>query len=115
MYKIYNHYVNKTRFLLFIVEFLVLMAAVFLGASIRFADPIMPTSSQFADLLPEAGVFAIIMSSCMLALGLYQLEFKEDFRHIFLRLMPPFILGLALTTLTFYLYQTSFSAVGFCY
>jgi sugar transferase (PEP-CTERM system associated) len=102
MYRIYNHYVDKTRFILFIIEFFVLMASVFVGASIRFVDPIMPTSSQFAELLPEATVFAIVMASSMLVLGMYQLEFKEDFRHILLRLMPPFVLGLGLMMLAFY-------------
>ncbi|MEQ1602631.1 MAG: TIGR03013 family PEP-CTERM/XrtA system glycosyltransferase [Methylophilaceae bacterium] len=112
MYRIYNHYVDKTRFILFIVELLVLLASVYLGASVRFFDPIMPTSNQFIALLPEAGVFAIVMASSMLALGMYQLEFKEDIRHIFLRLMPPFVLGLGLMMLIFYLVPSLYFGRG---
>lgn len=112
MYQIYNHYVGKTRFLLFVVELLILLISVYLGASVRFFDPIAPTSNQFIALLPKAGVFAIVMTSSMLALGLYQLEFKEDLRHIFLRLMPPFVLGIGLMMLIFYLIPSLYFGRG---
>lgn len=103
MFRISNHYVSITGIILFVCEVLILMASVYLGASIRFMSSVQPFSSPVSDLLPEALTFAFVMVFGMTTLGMYQLDHKEDFRHTLLRLMPAFALGFGLMTLVFYL------------
>ncbi|MFA7160698.1 MAG: TIGR03013 family XrtA/PEP-CTERM system glycosyltransferase [Kiritimatiellia bacterium] len=103
MFRIYNHYVSITGIILFAIEVLILVASVYLGASVRFMDSAELFSSPFANLFPQAGTFAFVMVLSMTALGMYQLDYREDFRSTLLRLMPAFVLGFGLITLVFYL------------
>lgn len=103
MFRIANHYVSITGIILFTFEVLVLLASVYLGSSIRFMDVAQPFSAPLVKLFPQAGTFAIVMVLSMTALGMYQLDYREDFRSTLLHLMPAFVLGFGLITLVFYL------------
>ncbi|PWB59897.1 MAG: sugar transferase [Nitrosomonadales bacterium] len=103
MFRISNHYVSITGIILFAIEVLILMASVYLGASIRFMSPEQIFSSPFSELFPQAVTFAFVMVLSMTALGMYQLDYKEDFKRTLLHLMPAFALGFGLITLVFYL------------
>ncbi len=99
MFKISNHYVSRTVFILLLVEISILVASVYLGATIRF----YPESQQFDHFFLSACVFALVMVFSMSALGMYQNNFVEDLRNTLLRLMPSFALGFGIITLVFYL------------
>lgn len=103
MFRISNHYVSITGIILFVIEVLILVASVYLGESIRFIHSEQLFSTPFVDLFPQAVTFALVMVLSMTALGMYQLDYREDFRHTLLRLMPAFALGFGLITLVFYL------------
>lgn len=102
MFRISNHYVSITGMILFAIEVFILLASVYLGASIRFMNPSPLLASPFVDLFPEAGAFAFVMVFSMTALGMYQLDYKEDFKSTLRRLMPAAVLGFGLITLVFY-------------
>lgn len=99
MFKISNHYVSRTIFILLLVEVLILVASAYLGATIRF----YPDSQKFDHFFLSACVFALVMVFSMSALGMYQNNFVEDLRNTLLRLMPSFALGFGIITLVFYL------------
>lgn len=99
MYKSFHRYVAVTGTILFVTEVFILMASVYLGASIRFFDP---DPIPFAELFPQACAFAFVMVSSMALLGMYQLEYREDFRKTILRLMRSLALGFGLIVLVFY-------------
>ena len=103
MFRIYNHYVSVTGIVLFVIEALVLMASVYLGAAIRFYDPAGPFSIQYAQLLPQTGTFTFVMLLSMTAFGMYQLDYGGGLRSTLLLLMPSFAMGFGLITLVFYL------------
>jgi sugar transferase (PEP-CTERM system associated) len=103
MFRIANHYVSVTAIILFAIEALVLVASVYLGVAIRFEDSARLIAAPFANLFPQAATYAFVMIFSMTALGMYQLDYREDFRRTLLRLMPAFVLGLGLITLVFYL------------
>ena len=103
MIKISNHYISKIVFALLLVEFLVLVASVYLGTAIRFFGFDYISSQKFENVFLWACVFALVMVFSMSAFGMYQYNFKEDFRKIFLRLMPSLALGFGIITLVFYL------------
>jgi len=98
MFKISNHYVSRTVFILLLVEIIILVASVYLGATIRF----YPEPRKLDNFFLSACVFALVMVFSMSALGMYQHNFVEDLRNTFLRLMPSFALGLGIITLVFY-------------
>lgn len=103
MFRIANHYVSVTAIILFAIEALVLVASVYLGVAIRFEDSARLIAAPFTNLFPQAATYAFVMIFSMTALGMYQLDYREDFRRTLLRLMPAFVLGLGLITLVFYL------------
>ena len=102
MYRIFHRNVAVTGIILLVTEVLILMASVYLGASIRFFGPVHPFSSPFTDLLPQASAFALVMVLSMTAMGMYQLDYREDIRKTLLRLMRALALGFGLIVLVFY-------------
>lgn len=91
-----------TGIFLFVTEAIILMVSVYLGVSIRYSDPNPLLSVPVTDLFPQACAFALVMVSSMTALGMYQLEYREDFRKTLLRLMRALLLGFGLIVLVFY-------------
>ncbi|MEO8418109.1 MAG: TIGR03013 family XrtA/PEP-CTERM system glycosyltransferase [Methylophilaceae bacterium] len=103
MYRIFHRYVAVTSIILFVTEFLILMASVYLGASIRFFDPDYFSSDHLTDLFPQACAFAFVMVSSMAVLGMYQLvDYREDLRKILFRLIRSLALGFGFIALVFY-------------
>ena len=103
MYRNSHRYVAVRGIFLFVTEVLILMASVYLGASIRFFDPDHPLfADPVTDLFPQACAFAFVMVSSMAVLGMYQLDYREDFRKTLLRLMRSLALGFGLIILVFY-------------
>jgi len=89
--------------ILLLVEVLVLVASVYLGTAIRFFNVNYFPSAHIDNVFIWACVFALVMVFSMSALGMYQYNFREDIRKIFLRLMPSLALGFGIITLVFYL------------
>lgn len=88
---------------LFAIEVFVLIAAVYLGAGIRFSDSFHTFSIAFLELFPEAITYAFVSVLSMLTLGMYHLDYREDFRYTLLRLAASLVLGFGLITLVYYL------------
>ena len=103
LFKISNHYVSKIVAVLFLVETLVLIASVYLGAAIRFLDSNAPSFVKIENFFLTACVFAWVMVFSMSALGMYKHNYSEDIKNTFLRLMPSFALGFGIITLVFYI------------
>ncbi|MGC2456551.1 MAG: TIGR03013 family XrtA/PEP-CTERM system glycosyltransferase [Gallionellaceae bacterium] len=103
MIRIYNHYISKIVLILFLLETLILLASVYLGATIRFVNSNYPYAHKIENFFLSACVFTLVMVFSMSALGMYQYNFKEDLRRIVLRLMPSLALGFGIVTLVFYL------------
>lgn len=103
MFRISNHYIPISGIILFAIEVLILLASVYFGASIRFMDSEEALASSFSGLFMQAMAFAFVMVFSMTSFGMYQLDYRDDFRQTLLRLMPAFALGFGLITLVFYL------------
>ncbi|OON59491.1 exopolysaccharide biosynthesis polyprenyl glycosylphosphotransferase [Massilia sp. KIM] len=106
MLRIANHYVSKIVFVLLFVEALVLLGAVYLGATIRFVE-VGESSAAVPHLeyfFTSAIAFAAAMLFSMSAMGMYQLDVDEGVRHpLLMKLMPSFVMGFVILTLVFYL------------
>ena len=103
MLRIFNHSVSKVVSGLLLVELLILLASVYIGASVRFLDGSYPFSDQHGNFLLTAVSYTGAMLFSMSALGMYKLNFREGFRDTFLRLMPACALSFGIMTLMFFL------------
>ncbi|MFZ6645808.1 TIGR03013 family XrtA/PEP-CTERM system glycosyltransferase [Undibacterium sp. TJN25] len=86
-----------------LVEFAIAVAAVYMGAMLRFFDQHSLFLPQADKFLLSAIAFAGAIVFSMSALGMYQINYREGLRNTFLRLMPSFALGFGIITLVFYL------------
>ena len=84
-------------------EILILIAAAYGGASLRFMDGHLPFAEQPQNFFVSSLAYVGCMLFSMSALGMYKLNFREGFRDTFLRLMPACAIGFGLMTLVFYL------------
>ncbi|OAJ69536.1 exopolysaccharide biosynthesis polyprenyl glycosylphosphotransferase [Methylobacillus sp. MM3] len=106
MYKSFHHYVAVTGTMLLVTEAVIMMAAVYLGVSIRFFElffsPPYVVAEPLINIFPYASAFALVMLLSMAAVGMYQLGYREDFRKTLLRLMRAMAFGLGFIVLIFY-------------
>lgn len=95
MVRIFRHYINSTMIAIACVEAMLLAAAVYLGAFMRFSDP-----SEFAANLarhaPDAALFVGVLLPAMYGLGAYRPESLVDMRVATLRLGVSFCVGFVL-------------------
>jgi len=112
MIRIYNHYISKVVTVLLFAEFFVLFGSVYIAAAIRFYNNINFSSPRFENFFASAFAFALVMIFSMSSLGMYQHNYKEDFRKTILRLMPSLALGFGIITLIFYLVPSLYFGRG---
>lgn len=114
MIRIFKHYMPKALFYLGIIESLILLLALYVGATLVL--PGQPVGYLAGPpIFPNALIFLLVMIVIMTALGLYQREFKEgDWGH-FLRLGISMLTGLAVMSLIFHVMPSlslRYDAVG---
>lgn len=103
MFRISNHHISSIVSSLLFVEFMTLVASVYLGSALRFHDARQFTPGQNEYFFLSACTFAGVMLFSMTTLGMYQISFKEGIRNTLLRLMPAFLCGFVTITLIFFL------------
>jgi sugar transferase (PEP-CTERM system associated) len=101
--RIFKNYTHKVSFILLVAEMLVLILAFYFGIAFRFFTPGHDFFPALSATLPQAVFFAFVMMLSQKTMGMYHLSYREDFRHILLRMMPAFILGTTLITMIVYI------------
>ncbi|WP_292980756.1 TIGR03013 family XrtA/PEP-CTERM system glycosyltransferase [Nitrosomonas sp.] len=112
MIKVSNHYISKFSVLLAGIEAIVLLGVFFAGAVIRFMQWDSATPEQLITQLPGAITFTFVIIASMAALGMYQLEIKQDFEGILLQLLPSLTLGFSVIALIFYVFPDLYFGRG---
>lgn len=72
----------------------------------------VPISESLASQLPGAVTFTFVIITSMAALGMYQLDGKQNFEGILLRLLPSLVLSFGFITLIFYLFPDLYFGRG---
>jgi sugar transferase (PEP-CTERM system associated) len=103
VFRISNHHVSSIIFSLLFVEFITLVASVYVGSAIRFHDGIQLVPTNHENFLWASIAFAGVMMFSMTTLGMYQINFKEGIRNTLLRLMPAVAFGFGTMMILFYL------------
>lgn len=103
MVRIFRHYVPGSLLFIGILEYLLLMASVYMALFLRWAD-IDDIAGTLVSHLPEALVFASVFSLMMFALGLYNKDYIRDLGLVLTRLLFSFLFGFIAISMIFYLY-----------
>jgi sugar transferase (PEP-CTERM system associated) len=111
MIRLFGYYVSKTYLYLGVAEAAVFLVALNLGARVRFGWPLGEDVSEIG-VVQTGFVFAAVMSSALVALGLYQRGVQEQEAGFVVRLALGFLLGTALLTVVFYAVPALFIGRG---
>ena len=103
MVRVFKHYIPKPLFVISIVEVLTSMLAVYLGVLIRFG---FESDEAHAFILPSALVFALVVFSSMVSMGLYQRHLRDGRRGMFIRIGVAFAISFGVMSMLFYLFPS---------
>ncbi len=110
--RIFGHYIRLQILLLAMLEALIFIASIYVGALMRFVGDIYAAETEIGWLLPRAIVFASIMVSSMAALGLYQPNHRERILGTALRISTSFLLGGIAMAVCFYVFPGIYTGRG---
>jgi sugar transferase (PEP-CTERM system associated) len=102
MIRIFRHYVPVSLLFIGLLEFVLMMVAIYLALLLRWADAsdLAGTISQY---LPRTLTFAAVFSFLMFAVGLYQKEQLRDLGTVLSRLVFSFVFGFAALALIYFI------------
>ncbi len=110
MIRLFKHYIPKTLVLLGLTEFLIFILSVYLGHSFRFPAENIDSAGEMIGV--KALMFAVVMYSSMIAMGLYQRHLRDGRKGMFIRISVSFGIGLVVMSLLFYLLPSLFLGRG---
>lgn len=104
MIRLFRHYISRALLTLLVAEAFHLFLSVYFGRSlnmIRFGQEFWPT---FDAVAPVALVFVLVMTTIMIAMGLYERNLWNGQGDMLLRVGVSFLFGLFAMTLIYYLF-----------
>lgn len=109
--KVFGHYIPRSFIILGLIEFGLLICAVYVGVWLRFRNAPL----EIVEVEPvalKAFLFAGVMIFTMTAVGLYQRNFREGLGGMLLRVALSAVLSLIVMTVLFYLFPSVFLGRG---
>src|SRR5258706_15420411 len=103
MIKLFSHYLPTKLLVLFGFEAVLLAASIYMGAAIRFYDPVHHLYALPEDLGWQALSFSSVMLMIMATFGLYSADSPEGAKGMIIRLAIAFLVGWGVMSLVFYL------------
>lgn len=104
--RVFRHYINIHTVFLCLLDFIALIGAAYIGYGLRFFYAPDLNGHGWFDFLPSALYFALVMLVCMVAMGVYQVKFKEGYIGVTLRAsVALFLLGGAMMSASIYLLE----------
>lgn len=100
MIRIFRHYISSAYLKLFVIELIVLFAAMILGSKLRFLD----TPSWYSDkyVVFSSLIFAIITTTSNIGIGLYRRSLCWDEYHLLSRIGISFFSSLIFLLVIYY-------------
>ena len=109
MVRIFRHYVPVQLLLLAFAEACVLFSSIYIGAAIRFDAANL---EKIRPIWPQGAIFALVVLTCMVALGLYARETPKGNWIYYAKFTASFFLGWVGMTLIFYINPALFLGRG---
>ncbi len=110
--RIFRHYIRLPFLILLVVELIVFVAAIYVGAELRFSGNADVIERSVGSIVNKAMIFSFIMIASMGAMGLYKPHLREGLSGSFLRISASFFIGSIALTLIFYLFPFTFLGRG---
>ncbi len=104
MIRLFGYFISKSFLILGEIEILVFAGSVWLALYIQHFFSSQSMGGLPEEMLPSASVYALVMMSSMIALGLYQRGVLERASGFVLRLLIVFGIGAVLMSLIFYIW-----------
>lgn len=111
MFRIFNHYVPKSYFILLIIEGLMFYGSIYAGAYIRFSS-LDDAIHNVGELWPRAVVYLFIFLCTMTAMGMYDRHSRDRLSYILLRISIAFFVALMMVSLIFYIFPDLYIGRG---
>lgn len=109
--RVAKHYIHLPYLILGALELLTFVASVMIGAYFRFGEPVV-IEEEVAHPLWRALFFALFLLLSMLAMGVYQVRFREGLAGMMLRTATSFMVGGIALSIFFYLFPIFFLGRG---
>jgi sugar transferase (PEP-CTERM system associated) len=103
MIRLFRHYIPKSVFVLGVVETGVLLASIWAGLVLRYAD-LGFEPPKLSDNFPEVVTYVVVIYLSMLAVGLYHRDAYRDLRMAVIRLIIAFVVSFVVLSVIFFLY-----------
>jgi sugar transferase (PEP-CTERM system associated) len=103
MVRLFRHYVPASVLLMGMVEYLLLIAIMYMALFFRWAE-VDDLAASLRIHLPQAITFATVFTVTMFALGLYNKDHIRDIGTVLTRLLFSFFFGFITIALLFYVY-----------
>ena len=108
--KLSRYYVPTEFVVVAVVEFLVLLLALYLALEVRFWNG--DWRESFGDFMPKALAYAVVMQLSLLAFGMYQRHTGRFINMLVLRIASGLLLGLIPLGVSFYFLPAFFLGRG---
>lgn len=112
MIRIFNHYVRLPFLLLGLVEFFVCFFSLYAAVFLRFSGHVNADETGIAHPVALATLYAAVMTTSMIAMGLYQAQSRVGASSTILRLLLSFVFGGAFLILVFYTFPSLYIGRG---
>jgi sugar transferase (PEP-CTERM system associated) len=103
MIRLFGHYIPRKLVVLFGLEALVLFASIYVGAAVRYYDPMRDLALLPQGLGWQATSFATVTLVVMATFGLYSVDLPQGSLGMAIRLLMAFMIGMAGMSFVFYL------------
>lgn len=103
--RIFKHYLPLQYIILALLEYWLLVLAVYLAVTIRLPQEVINILDHQDPYAYRSSVFAIVMLCCTLSLGVYESKLREGFSGLAVRsVVSFFLLGSAALTVLYYIF-----------
>lgn len=102
--RIFNHYIPFQYVVLTLVEYWVLVLAVYCAHMLRFPNEAISVINLDDPAALKTSLYAVVMLCCTLALGVYEAKIREGFSGVAVRsIVAFFLLGCGSLTILYYI------------
>ncbi|MCC7410627.1 MAG: TIGR03013 family PEP-CTERM/XrtA system glycosyltransferase [Gammaproteobacteria bacterium] len=114
MFRIFRHYIPKTLLMLGLAEALILLVSIYLGVTLKLMDLDVAAAGVPAlePVFVNAVLFALVMLTVMVAMGLYSRDLRDSPRGVLFRLTLSFVVGLILMVGIYEVFPALFVGAG---
>ncbi len=111
-FRLFKLYFRVPFLILALIEFVICVLAVFIAVYARFDGLQLESEGGIDSPVISSAMFGLVMTSSMMAMGLYQSSFRGGSQGVFLRTLIGFLVGAVILALIFYIVPSLYLGRG---